>query len=409
MYGLLLLLACLGCGEGSADGSSGASADERAEKKPRPDPRTLVEVTPVARGSVANHLVASATVESEAQATLVPETQGIVTGIHVEEGDRVAKGQLLAVVASPQLDAAYERANAELERAQRDADAAERLFAQAAIPRSELEVAQQALRAARTAHEEASRTRGFTRIESPIEGTVASRSLRYGEMAAGQPAFVVADLAQLRVVLPLPERDLSRVRAGQPAQVSSSYDASVTSEGSVERVAPVVDAASGTFRATVRLAPDTPLRPGQFVRVRLEIDRREGVLTVPRRAIVWDEGSPFVFVLADMSAEDLDKEKEASKGDGKRSEGGGFSWGGGKEEEKEEAPLPGPARKVVRTPVKLGFEDGEVAELVNGLDEGAQVVVVGNEALRDGARVRLPGDPTTNAATPTDAAAAAPE
>jgi transcription antitermination factor NusG len=167
---------------------------------------------------------------------------------------------------------------------------------------------------------------------------------------------------------------------------------------------------SGTFRATVRLGQDTPLRPGQFVRVRVEVERHTGVLTVPRRAVVWDEGQSYVFVVADMTPEDLAKEKEAAdKAKGKDEGGAGFSFGGSDDAKKdaEDAPLPGPARKAVRTQVKLGFEDGELVEVIEGPAEGAQVVVVGNAALRDGARVRLPGDPTTATAAAGAAPAAA--
>lgn len=391
---LLLLGACSGEGDVPPEGE--------AEAETEPDPRTLVEVAAVARGSVGDHIGASAVIESEAQASLVPETQGVVTGIYAEEGDTVKKGQLLAVVASPTLDAAYQRATAELERAQADAATAERLFAQGAVSKSEVDTARRALEAARTAHEEASRTRGFTRLESPIAGTVAARTLRYGELAAGQPAFTIVDLARLRVVLALPERDLAKVKTGLPAKLTSAYDANVTGTGVVERVAPVVDAASGTFRATVRLdapADGAPsLRPGQFASVKIEVDRREDVLVVPRRALVWEEGKAYVFQVVETTKEE--EEKLAGKdGEAKEEEKeeGGFSFDfsfGAKEEEKKETELPGPWRKAKRVEVEVGYEDGEVAEIRKGVDEGAQVVTVGNQALRDGARVRLPGDPT---------------
>ncbi|MFZ5482503.1 MAG: efflux RND transporter periplasmic adaptor subunit [Myxococcota bacterium] len=369
--------------------------EDKAEQEP--DPRTLVEVAAVAPGSVASTLGASAAVESDAQAVLVPETTGVVTGIHAEEGDAVRAGQLLAVIANPSLDAAYQRASAELERATTDAEAAERLFDQGAVSKTELDTARNALRVARTAHEEASKTRGFTRLESPIDGVVATRAIRYGETVGAQPAFTVVDLSRLRVVVSLPERDLARVKVGQPAKLVSAYDEKVASAGTVERIAPVVDAATGTVRVTVRLAPDSAMRPGQFVRVAIEVDRHEGVLTVPRRALVWEEGKAFVFRIGEWTAEDEEKPED---GEEKEEGGGGFAfklpWDTEEEEKPEE--IPGPKRKAVRVPVEVGYEDGELAEIVSGLAAGEQVVTVGNAALRDGARVRLPGDPTVAAA-----------
>lgn len=389
----LLLVLLAGCSTSTSEGEPGG--EEKAEVQP--DPRTLVETAAVSPGSVGSHLVASATVESEAQATLLPETTGVVTGIHAEEGDPVRRGDLLAVIASPQLDAAYQRASAELERATTEAETAERLFGQNAVSKAELDAAHQALKVARTAHEEASRTRGFTRLESPIDGVVAQRNVRYGEVVGATPAFVVVDPTRLRVVVNLPERDLPRVRPGLPATLTSAYAADVTGRGTLERIAPVVDPATGTFRATVRLDPDTPLRPGQFVSVRVEVDRHDGVLTVPRRALVWEEGKAYVFRVADVTPEDEAKEKEAAAKAGKKEEKGGFSFdfgGGGKDEEKKDTEPPGPKRKAVRLAVQVGYEDGDTAEIAAGLAEGDPVVVVGNQALRDGARVRLPGDPT---------------
>ncbi len=382
----------LACSMSASEGGGEGEGKDKEDKGPPVDPRTLVDVATVAPGTVGDHVVASAAVESEAEAALVPETTGIVTGIYAEEGDTVHKGQLLAVIASPQLDAAYERATAELERATADAQAAERLFAQGAIARTELETAQRALAAARTAHQEASQTRGFTRLESPIDGVVATRSIRFGETAGPTPAYTIVDPGKLRVVVSLPERDLARVRVGQPANVVSAYDENVGASGQVVRVAPVVDTQTGTVRVTVALDPgQTVLRPGQYVSVRIEVARHEGVLTVPRRAVVWEEGQSYVYTLLEGPPPD---EKPEDKEEEKKEEKSAWSFNfGGEEEEEKEPEVPGPYRRAHRVGVKLGFEDGTNAEIVEGVAQGEQVVTVGNQALRDDARVRLPSDP----------------
>ncbi|MBM4389942.1 MAG: efflux RND transporter periplasmic adaptor subunit [Deltaproteobacteria bacterium] len=381
----------LACSMSAGEGGEEGEGEDEEGKGPPVDPRTLVDVAAVAPGTVGDHVVASAAVESEAQAALVPETTGVVTGIYAEEGDDVRKGQLLAVIASPQLDAAYERATAELERATADAEAAERLFAQGAIARTELETAQRALAAARTAHQEASQTRGFTRLESPIDGVVAARGIRFGETAGPTPAYTIVDPGKLRVVVALPERDLARVRVGQPATVVSAYDEAVGASGEVVRVAPVVDTQTGTVRVTVALDPgQAVLRPGQYVSVRVEVARHEGVLTVPRRAVVWEEGQSYVYTLLEGPPPGEKPEEEQEE----EEEEAGWSFNfGGDEEEEEEPEVPGPYRRAHRVRVKLGFEDGVNAEIVEGVAAGEQVVTVGNQALRDDARVRLPSDP----------------
>ena len=65
-------------------------------------------------------------------------------------------------------------------------------------------------------YSEATRSRGFTSIDSPIAGTVSVREVRVGELAnSGRRAFRVVDLSKLRVVVQLPERDLSRISVGR--------------------------------------------------------------------------------------------------------------------------------------------------------------------------------------------------
>jgi membrane fusion protein (multidrug efflux system) len=400
----LLLFGALACAVGEGGGGG-----EEGEEKAVVDPRILVEAEAAALGTVGDHVVASASVESEGQAVLVPEASGLVTAVYAEDGDRVVRGQLLAEIASPSLDGAFARAAEELARAEADAAAAQRLFDQGAISRSELDVATRALTAARTAHAEARQTRGFTRLESPIDGVVAARQLRYGETAGPTPAFTIVDLDRLRVVVSLPERDLVRVQPGQPAQVVSAYDEAVSGTGRVLRVAPVVDTTTGTVRVTVGLDPgQAALRPGQFVNVRIEVARHDGVITVPRRAIVWEEGQAYVFTLLDgPPPEAPGKKGEATKAGGSEpegDEGGGPFWESwfaeAAPEEDDEPEIPGPWRRAHRVPVKLGFEDGTRAELVEGIEAGATVVTIGNEALRDDARVRLPGDPEMPKAEP---------
>lgn len=390
-----LLLALVAC-SGSPEPGGEAKTDE--EKKPVVDPRTLVEVAPVTRGAVGQHLVSSASVESESQATLVPETAGVVSALYVEEGDRVTKGQRLATLVAPTLDGAWERAQSQVQTAQADAETARRLFDQGAIAKAELDAANRALDLARSAGREAGRTRGFGELTSPIDGVVATRNMRVGEMAGPTSAIVVVDPARLRVVVNLPERDIARVHEGLAASLTSSFDDKAVAPGRVVRVSPVVDATSGTFRVTVALDDSaTKLRPGQFVSVRIEVDRHEGVLTIPRRALVWEEGKAYLFKVVEQTAEELAKEKEEAekkKAEAKKAEGFSFdSLWGAKEEEAEPEPPP-PHRKAVRLAVDVGFEDGENAEILSGAVEGDSVVTVGNSALRDGAKVRLPGDPT---------------
>lgn len=406
--GLLFLGVAACAGGGGPPGAGGMGGEFGEAAAPGPERRVLVEAVPVGRADVASHLETSGVLESEAQADITPETSGLVTDVRVEEGDRVSAGQVLAVLSSPQLDAGAERARIELEKARVAVQEAEALHGRGALSDRELRDARDALRVAETTFGEASRSAGFTRVESPISGTVAVRDVRLGEMAGGRRAFQVVDLDRLRVVVQLPERDLTRVREGQVALLTGAWeDGTPPATGRVVRVSPVVDATTGTVRVTIGVDPgQSALRPGQFVKVRLEVDRHPGVLAVPRRALVYEDGEPIVWAVVEAPAPAAPGEDggEGAEAAGGESEGAGGmpAWLAGllgQEAADEDAaaaadPWEGIPRRMARkTRIDLGFVDDAHAEIAGGLDEGALVVSVGASNLRDEALLKLPGDP----------------
>ena len=390
-----------GGGPGGGHGGRGGGMDGGGQRAAGPERRVAVQSALVETAAVADHLVTSGTLESEAQADIVPEANGVVTRILAEEGDTVRKGQVLAVIANPSLDANAERADLELDRARLAAEEARRLHGSGAISDTELRDAETAFRTAKASYEEAARSRGFTRVESPISGTVAVRDVRLGEVAGANRAFQVVDLDRLRVVVQLPEKDLPRVREGQPVLLTGAYDEDQTAQGHVQRVSPVVDAATGTVRVTIAVDPgEEALRPGQFVKARVEVDRHENVATIPRRALVWDDGEPIAWRIIEAPVPEAPEGEEESEEEAE--EDGGFLAGlfGGEKgeegaaEEPEKDPWEGiPRRGVEKARLEIGYVDTERVEVVEGLALGEQVVTAGNANLRAETLVKLEGDP----------------
>jgi len=387
----ILIIGLTACGGGGDHrgkhgkrGKHGDSTDQVVDR------RVLVEAQPAVLGTVAQHLVTTGTLESEAQADITPEASGVVTRIAVEEGDAVGKGALLAVLANPSLEAAADRARVDLGKQSRNAEQAERLHEKGAISDSELLEAREALQAARANWREATGSRDFAHLTSPIEGTVSIRDVRLGELAGGaRRAFQVVDLNRLRVIAYLPEKDLARVSIGQPVMLQGAYDPDARSTGSIHRISPVVDPSSGTVRVTVAVdAGNGALRPGQFVKVRVEVNRHDGVLTIPRAATIWRDGTPMAYRVVEMPEEEKKKDKD---------EGPGFFdtlFGDEEDEKKDFDPWAGiPQRQVEAVRLTLGFTDPDLAEVSDGLSEGDLIVVLGAEHLHHESRVKLPGDP----------------
>jgi membrane fusion protein (multidrug efflux system) len=383
---LLLAAACGGDSSGSEEKGTGPAAEAP------PEPVTVVDVAEVTRGGVADTIGASAIVESEAQADLVPEAVGIVVEVRADEGDHVEAGTVLAVLDNVMLDTGALRAKEEVARLESQVQQARALSASGAISDKELEDLEFQLRTAQLSAAEATKTFGQTRITAPFAGVIAARNVSVGELAtSATPAFQLVDPTRLRVVASLPERDLGRVEVGQPARLTSAYDDTHWASGHVVRIAPVVDPQSGTFRVTVGLDELGELRPGQFVSIRLEVDRHEDVLVVPKDAVVWEDGTPVVYRVVPW------KDEAPAEGETKAATGGGwFAWWpfGGADEDDEDDAKPedsGPKLAAARTSIALGLVDDQRAEITEGVAMGDSVITVGQSHLRDGARVRPSG------------------
>ncbi len=150
------------------------------------------------------------------------------------------------------------------------------------------------------------------------------------------------------------ERELATLKAGQPVSLVADALPGKRFTGVVDRVAPVVDSGSGTFRVICAFADAQAeaLQPGMFGRIRIDYDQRTDALVVPRLALLED-GDPAVFVVREG--------------------------------------------KVTRVPIKLGYAEGQWVEVRDGLKEGDQVVTAGKVALRDGTAVQVIGEPQAGA------------
>lgn len=386
----LVLCVLVACG---GDGGDGGGRGHAKGGWDRPEPVTVVDTVDVAKGAVTESLTTSAVVEAEASADLMSGANGMVLQVVKDVGDTVRRGDLLAVIDNASLDASAERTRSEVRHLSARYAEMQVLAERGAVSNRELEDVAYQLRTARTTAREASRNSSETRLTAPFDGVIAARDIRVGEMASGSGrAFQVVDLSALRVVASLPERDVSRVALGQRASLVSAYDETRTAKAVVTRMSPVIDAASGTFQITLTLDADQDaLRPGQFVSVDLEVARREGVLVIPRDALLYENGTPVVYRMAPEPEEEEvegEDEGEQSWSEWLTETVDSFKPAPDAPDEPEEEEDEGPRLIAERVIVEPGMVDTRVAEIRGGLTEGEAVITVGNANLREGARVR---------------------
>ncbi|HET6545312.1 MAG TPA: efflux RND transporter periplasmic adaptor subunit [Rhodanobacteraceae bacterium] len=375
--GLLLAAASLGA---CSSGSTGS-----AEAKETPAVTAIpVEVAVVARQAVNASYSGTATLEAQGEADVVAKTSGILQKLLTEEGQHVEEGQLLARLDDASARNGLAQAQATLRKYQAKFDRAERAVKTHLIPKDEYDQDKFDLQTQRAVTEGAELELSYTRIVAPISGVIARRMVKPGNLVqANATVFHIVDMDPLLAVLNVPERDLNTLKPGQPVHMSADALPGRDFEGKVSRIAPVVDAASGTFRVTCEFSDTThALRPGMFGRIEIRYDERLDALTIPRAALIDEDGEISVFVVAPASAKPIaaagaaDAKSTATKGAATAKESG--------------AHVPAtPMLLATRRVVKTGYADGDRIEIRHGLSNGDRVITVGRNAVRDGAVVQV--------------------
>ncbi|WP_284352601.1 efflux RND transporter periplasmic adaptor subunit [Roseisolibacter agri] len=242
-------------------------------------------------------------------------TPGRIVTLSADIGQRVRAGQTLALLESPevgQLRADAGEADV-LERIARENYARERRLEEQGISsRKELLAAEAELRRAEAARQSArerlrvlgaSGGRGSQfAATAPFAGVVVARAANRGEMATPEDQlFTVADLSHVWIELDVFERDLPRVRTGQPVTVNAAAFPGRTFPGRIVYLGAVVDTARRTVRARVEIPnADGALRPGMFATARVQTGGGgPPLLVVPQEAVQEVEGRRAVFVPGD--------------------------------------------------------------------------------------------------------------
>ncbi|MBS7455989.1 efflux RND transporter periplasmic adaptor subunit [Coralloluteibacterium stylophorae] len=359
LAGVLLLSACGGSDEKAADAASETPA--AGAEAPAAQPEAVpVETARAAEREIAASYTTTAALEAPGEAQVVAKTSGVLLELMAEEGDRVKRGQVLARIDPdrPRLEVA--RTEAAMRKLEANYARSQQLADKRLVSADANEQLRYDLASARAAWEMAKLELSYTQIEAPIDGVIAQRMVKRGNLIQLNSAlFRIVDDSRLDAVLNVPERELAILEPGQTVLLRADALPGEVFEGKVDRISPVIDAGSGTFRVTCAFDAGQALRPGMFGRVEVIYDRRDDVLTIPRSALLEEGGEPAVFVVRDG--------------------------------------------KAVRTPVEIGHSGSDYVEVRSGVEAGASVVTAGKLAIRDGAAVEtLPMDDgaRTAAATP---------
>jgi membrane fusion protein (multidrug efflux system) len=343
-------LAVMNMGATDADGAEQQDPAQAApdgdkggeERAPVP-----VEVRSLDRGEVSSYISATANLVAEEDVTVVSEGEGRVTVLNVEEGDRVSKGQVLAVLDRGDEEIAVKKAEARLENARLAYERAVDLFSKELLSQEDhdklkvdFEVAEQELAEARWELER-------NTFRAPFSGRVTARKIQVGQhLRPGDELFQITDFDPLIARIHLPETDVLGLSEGRGVRIALNADPEVRFSGRIRQISPVVDTATGTVKLTIE-ADHAPagVRPGSFVSVNIVRQTRADSILLPRQAVIRELQASHVFVVRDGIAE--------------------------------------------KREVTLGLEEGAWVEALEGVEAGEQVVVAGQGGLKDGESIRI--------------------
>lgn len=347
----------------------------------------------VAAGPLVQNVVATGRVAALSRVQVGAEISGLVLERRVMEGDRVQPGDVLVVLRAADLEARRDearaalealrqaerpdaqarlrQARAELAQAEREALRRRELGADQLVSRESVEQAQQAVVAARAAAEQAGvaaealaggaleaqaieRLRAAEAeleravIRATVAGTVLIRDVEPGDIVSpGQVLLEIARDAPGEILLPLDEKNLSRLQPGQPATCVADAWPGRPFTATVHHIAPSIDPARGTVDVRLRIDPGADfVRQDMTVTATILTGRRERALAVPNDALLEDQpGAQQAVVLRVRDG------------------------------------------RAQRVPVQLGLRGLAMTEVTGGLAGGDRVLAAGAMAASD-----LPGD-----------------
>ncbi len=349
LFGGLLTLGC------------GGKADARGEKAQKPregrgfsgkSPTQMASAIPVeasfiTNGDISDYLMFSAALETEQTVTVYSQINGLVVRMFVEEGQWVQKGDSLLQIDPREYILAEEKARVEYEKQLSNFRRLEGLKEKDLVSNEEYETARLNMKQAEIAWKQAKLNLEYTTVRAPFSGVIGERLVNLGARIQPSTAlFTISNLAQKIVKVYVPQNDMAKVHRGQQAVITSDVLPHQQFEGWVKRISPIVDPQSGTFKVTVGVRDrKNLLKPGMFVNVHLIVDTHQDVPIIPKTALIYENEKSFFFIIQE--------------------------------------------NQVQKIALQKGYEDAEKVEIKNNIPPETPVVVVGQNGLKDGNRVRV--------------------
>lgn len=318
-------------------------------------------------GKPAAELVLPGNIQAYTDSPIYARTDGYLKKWYFDIGAHVHKGQLLAVISSPEVDQQLLQARADLAAAQASAGLAsanakryENLLSQNAVSRQDTEtfVSQQAssssaVKSAQANVQRLKELQSFENIYAPFSGVVTARNVDIGQLinaGTAQQMFRLADVHVLRVYVNIPQTYSADALTGLQAAITLPQFPGQAFTGKLVRTANAIDPSSRTLLAEFDIDNrKSKLMPGGYAEVHMSVHRGGPTLVIPVSALIFRAQGLQVGTVVSGSSGDVAK-------------------------------LVG---------VTLGQDDGKTVQVLTGLQADSQVIQNPPDALIDGERVHV--------------------
>lgn len=296
-------------------------------------------------GDISSFLLFSSNIDSEKVVDIYPMTYGLIEKINFDEGQKVKKGDILAVLDDREASINERKAAITYKNLQSEFERQKEIYEKQMLSRDEFERLRFNMESSKLDWDQKKLMLSYTRITTPISGVVTKRYIKLGnKIDTSQMSFSVVEDKEKIAVINIPEQEKNDIYIKQK---TVCYSGQIQVEGFVKRISPTIDPESGTFKVTIDVTDtDGLFAVGQFVNIKVIKKVHRNVILLTKDAILHEAGKKYVFV--------VNKENKALK-----------------------------------KQIEIGFEDGDRVEVVKGITKEEQVVTAGKSSLKNKTLVKV--------------------
>ncbi|MDR1201954.1 MAG: efflux RND transporter periplasmic adaptor subunit [Tannerellaceae bacterium] len=267
-----------------------------------------VKVMEIIATQTANEQNYVGTVEESVAVSLSFSNTGTVEQVLVSEGQRVAKGQLLATLNATTAQNAYDASQAKLVQAQDAYDRLVKVHESGSLPDIKFVEIETGLQQAKSMAAVSKKSLDDCKMYAPRNGVIATRSIEVGESAMpGMSAFKLVSVDKVNVKIPVPENEIGGVQTGQAASITVPALNNAVFTGKIEMKGVAANALSHTYEAKIGIDNNTQMKdillPGMVCKVSLATESSITAFVVPNHAIqISPDGKCFVWLAEDNTA-----------------------------------------------------------------------------------------------------------